>query len=214
MPLTKAKSVSIKYHHSEGNPEFEKQIQTSVSNILIFSKQNGVNLEIGPEFLSEAILYGSKSSFDDFMKSQPDWPKNSDVPPSYVGVGENKKLHVVSWAVYKDIFPQATVGDYEKLITHELVHLYHIAYLKGLENKMGPIWFYEGFACLVAQQFPDEPLPTNEKIKEILESPERGSYKLYSAILHELIRSKSIKDLLDHAHDSDFLKQAEFLLLK
>ncbi|MGZ3774310.1 MAG: hypothetical protein ACXVCN_11365 [Bdellovibrio sp.] len=79
---------------------------------------------------------------------------------------------------------------------------------------MDPIWFYEGFACLVAQQFPNEPLPTKEKIKEILESSERGSYKHYSAILHELIKSKSIKDLLDHAHDSDFSKQVEFLLMK
>lgn len=69
---------------------------------------------------------------------------------------------------------------------------------------MGPIWFYEGFACLVAQQFSDEPLPSNEKIREILASPEHGSYKLYSSILHELLHSMPIKDLLDHAHDSDF----------
>lgn len=212
--MTKDDSVLIKYNKSDRNTEFEKQVQSAIGNIGVFSKQNGLYSEKLPEFVNEAILYGTKEAFDDFMKSQPDWPKNTDVPKSFVGVGESKKFHVVSWKVYKNIFPEATIDDYQRLITHELTHLFHISYLKGKEDNMGPIWFYEGFACLVAHQFSDEPLPTNEKIREILRSPERGNYKLYSSILHELLHTMTVKDLLDHAHDPDFSKKAEGHLLK
>lgn len=212
--MTKDESVSIRYSNSDRDTEFEKQVNGSLVDIFAFSKRNDLSSEKVSEFVNEAILYGTKAAFDDFMKSQPGWQKNRDVPKSFVGGGESKKFHVVSWNVYKNIFPEAAIVDYPKLITHELTHLFHISYLEGKEDNVGPIWFYEGFACLVAQQFLDEPLPSNEKIKDILKSPERGNYKLYASILRKLSHSISLKDLLDGGHNSDFSKIAEGHLLK
>ena len=157
-------------------------------------------------------MYGSTAEFDKAIRMSTGQQKSDSVPETYVGFGQNKKFHIIARSVYKVIFPKDTDRAYLNLVTHELTHLFHIAYLDGHEEKMGPVWFYEGFACLVADQYPGAPPPSREQISKITINPTRGDYQIYVAILRLLAKRKSIRALLAEASEAEFSRDVGALL--
>lgn len=77
---------------------------------------------------------------------------------------------------------------------------------------MGPMWFYEGFACYVAEQYSEAPLPSNSEIEEILKKENRGNYKSYAPMVRKLANAKTIVELLRQARDSNFNKNTKEIL--
>lgn len=205
-------SISIEQVGTNNDSNFQSSLESSVAEILQFSKKNDLGISQPGAFVNRVILYGSKSNFDKMLSSSKDWPKDVPVPKTYVGVGQDKIFHVVSWTAYKAIHPEDQYRDYQKVITHELGHLFHVAYLKGEDDKMGPIWFYEGFACLIADQYPEANLPPKEKVLDILKNPTRGNYKVYAAILRAIVKKRPIAKLLDQAENPKFSEDVENFL--
>jgi hypothetical protein len=100
-------------------------------------------------------------------------------------------------------------GFYEKLITHELSHVFHILILNGDEDKMIPIWFFEGFPVTVAKQLEFfEWSPTKDQAFLVMEEPSRGDYRQYGWLVRQLLKKHDIKTLVSRAGDKDFNKWA------
>ncbi len=200
--FAKVVTVKVNFHETKRDPKVERELIGAVNQILEFSNSNHLGVKKSEQFIAEADVYGSKFSFDKFIEASPNWKAGVKVPATYVGIGEKKKLFVVSWPVYQGIHPNDSRHEYGKLIVHESAHLFHVAYLKGDEEKMGPMWFFEGFACFVADQYREAVLPRN--FASVINTSERGNYKDYVAIFSELRKKYSVRELLDKAHDKDF----------
>ncbi len=156
-----------------------------------------------PQLIQEVEVYSSKSSFDaKFMESSNG--KLSSIPKTYLGVADKKTLRVVSWPVYKTVHPNHSKLDYEKLLSHEIAHQLHIALLGGDEDAMGPLWFFEGFAVVAANQYEDAKAPDLEKLKAVILNPARGKYEDYGALVRKLNRTYSLSTLVDMAKKPDF----------
>ncbi len=194
--------VSIKFKGMKSDFKIEHDIKGAIAQILEFSRSKQLDVRTSEQFITKATVYDSKSSFDKFIEASPGWKTGSKVPATYVGFGEKKEFFVVSWKAYQEIHPNDSRKEYEKLIVHEIAHLFHAAYLKGDEDKMGPVWFYEGFACVVAGQYPDASLP--QDFASVINAQNRASYKDYVAIFRELLKKYSIRELLDKANDKNF----------
>jgi hypothetical protein len=194
----------VRYVDSTLDEDFKKRLDDSIAKLLEFSEQEELGVRNVSAFVKEVVLYGSKTSFDSMITSSPGWPKGNPVPANYVGMGEKGIFHVVSWPVYKQIHPTDSVEDYQKLLTHELGHLLHIAALNGNEDDMGPLWFFEGLACLMADQYLDSKLPDHLKIESIIKSTERNNYQDYVSIVRVVNRKKSVRELIQLAKNKSF----------
>lgn len=195
-------SVTVNFQEMKSDTEIEKEINNAVNQILKFSRTNNLEIQKSEQFITKATVYGTKSSFDKFIETSPDWKTGAKVPATYVGFGEKKEFFVVSWSSYQAVHPADTREEYRKLLIHEIAHLFHSAYLNGSDDKMGPVWFYEGFACFAANQYQGAVLPKNFDL--VINAPDRGSYRDYVAIFRELRKKHSVHDLLDKAHTKDF----------
>lgn len=194
--------LTVSFQGMKSDTKIEGEIKDAVDQILEFSHSNQLGIRTGEPFITKATVYGTKSSFDSFIEASPGWKAGAKVPATYVGFGEKRALFVISWTAYQGVHPSDSHSEYEKLIVHEIAHLFHAAYLKNNEDKMGPVWFYEGFACVVADQYKDATLPKD--FASVINSPERASYRDYVAIIRKLRKKYSVRELLDKASDKNF----------
>jgi hypothetical protein len=99
-------------------------------------------------------------------------------------------------------------SEYIKLIAHELAHEYHIFLLDGNENDMGPIWFYEGFATAVANQYEDQDkIYSKEKIKEVILTNDRNSYVVYRRLFEIIEKHFDMAYILRAINDPHFVNR-------
>lgn len=211
--VMKAELTTIQYISTNEDLEFKMHLTESIALLLDFSKRENLGVKSVDSFVTKVVLYKTKTDFDKMLSASPGWPKNTLVPKTYVGVGEAKTFHVVSWDAYKEIHPSDSIDDYKKLLVHELAHLLHIAVLDGKEDEMGPTWFFEGFACYAAGQYPAANLPQKEELRQIFKESNRGNYQKYSAIFHLLSKRISTKELLTKARTPDGIESIEQLVL-
>jgi hypothetical protein len=89
---------------------------------------------------------------------------------------------------------------------HELAHRLHVRLVDGHEDRMGPMWFWEGFATYVADQFPGNKPLTEAQMQQVVEAKERGSYRKYNAVFNHYLKQKnvSLADFVKHAGEPDF----------
>lgn len=161
--------------------------------------------------INSVEIFATKLAFDKKI-IQLSEGQMTTVPKTYVGVADKKVLRVVSWSEYKKVHTQDSLIEYEKLLTHEMAHQLHIELLNGDENLMGPVWFFEGFAVIAADQYSDFQMTDRKKVVEIIQSPSRGDYKAYGAILREIVKSKTLPELVEMAKSSEFNSKVLALL--
>lgn len=91
------------------------------------------------------------------------------------------------------------------MLAHEIAHRLHVRILRGDEEAMGPVWFFEGFAIYAAEQFREttSELRTTE-IEEILSNSERSSYRKYSEVFRFFAKRLSVTDMIEHAAKEGF----------
>jgi hypothetical protein len=152
-------------------------------------------------------VYADKASFDQNLLEICGLDTNIELPATYCAALEQGVLLSVSPELYRTLFPE---GDeeyaFEKLLTHEMAHRLHIRILKGDENAMGPVWFYEGFALYAAGQFEkNAPELNTTEIWDIVNDPERGSYKNYASVFQYFAGKASIHQLVENAAKDEFL---------
>lgn len=188
---------------SVSGPEFEKSFANAKNRLTVFAKENGwESLIDAKSFIEKVEVFPTKGEFDNALKTLSNGQMKS-VPKNFVAVMDNRILRVVSWKTYQQVHPSETLQDYEKLLTHEMAHQLHVDILKGNENKMGPVWFYEGFAVLAAQQY--ESFKADSKsMSEAISNAERGNYKVYGSILRKILKTKSLSTLVEEASKANF----------
>lgn len=90
-------------------------------------------------------------------------------------------------------------------MAHELAHRLHIRLVDGNEEKMGPIWFWEGFATYAAGQFEEDTVTlTDLEIEAILAEPKRGDYRQYNRVLKHFLGRAPLPELMRRASLPDF----------
>lgn len=194
--------LKVDFQGTKSDPEIESEIQSAVQKVLEFSRANELGIDKSDQFITKATVFETKVNFDNFIKATPEWKAGAIVPANYAGFGEKKEFFVVAWPAYQMIHPKDSRKEYQRLLVHEIAHLLHSAFLQGHDDKMGPVWFYEGFACYVADQYKDAAVPRD--IGSVVSSPDRGSYRDYAAIFRGLRTKHPVRELLDKASTQDF----------
>lgn len=100
----------------------------------------------------------------------------------------------------------STHDDWTRALAHEIVHQLHVRILNGDETRMGPQWFYEGFATLGSGQMLGQSLEVrdlNEALR-LTEATGRGSYASYAAALRYFAARIPLPQLVEHAGLPDF----------
>jgi hypothetical protein len=94
-------------------------------------------------------------------------------------------------------------SPWTRLLAHEMSHQLHVR-LVGSEKKMGPQWFYEGFAMHVAGQLFAKTVSTAHEAKDAIRAKSRGSYARYVAAFEFFLEHIDLNEMLEHASKRDF----------
>lgn len=158
-------------------------------------------------FYRSVEIFDDKGAFDARMRELGHMPAGTKLPPTYTAALEEEVLIAVSPELYAAAFPDGVEpGAYEKLFTHELAHRLHVRLVDDREDEMGPIWFFEGFAVLAAEQFSLDPVAADhDALWQTFRLTERGSYRTYGRAMRELVRRTSLPALVAHARRADLL---------
>jgi hypothetical protein len=157
-------------------------------------------------FFDRAEIYDSKEAFDRALAKIAGATEQIEFPKTYSAALENRVLMAVSPALYSENYPEGVEeGSYEKLLAHEIAHRLHIRILKGNEDAMGPIWFFEGFAIYAADQFSQDRSPlASAEIRSIISASARASYRSYGTLFRYLTSRASVEELIEHTRKADF----------
>lgn len=195
--------------------EFLLNINNALSDIDSFSENNGWKELCIEDFMDSVMIFSDKEIFNKTLLKKAGADTSMKLPDTYCAALENRILFAVIPEFYAKAYPEgAETGSYEKLLTHEIAHRLHVRILNGDENAMGPIWFYEGFAMYAANQFASSDLVlTKEEMINLMNDPERGSYKKYNYIFRYFVSKIPLKELISKAKNKDFneelIKQIE-----
>jgi hypothetical protein len=186
--------------------EFLLNIKNALSNIGSFSEINGWKELCVEDFMDSVMIFDKKEKFNETLLNLTNTDKSVKLPDTYCAALENRTLLAVTPEYYSKVYPEGIENkSFEKLITHEIAHRLHIRILNGDEEAMGPIWFYEGFAMYAANQFTDSDVVlTKKEIIDLMNDPERGSYKKYSYIFRYFVGKIPLKELVSKAKNKDF----------
>ncbi len=191
------------YIGSSSKEQFQDTYTRASKRLSLFYSNHKLDNNTDSTHLIEKVeIYSNKNTFDKKL-IQLSQGKMTSVPKTFVGLSDKKILRVVSWPVYKEIHPNDSLEDYEKVLTHEIAHQLHVRLLNGKESLMGPIWFFEGFAVLAANQYEDFEVNDSDKIEVVL-NPERGNYKSYGSVMRKLVKLKPLSELIKMTKDPKF----------
>ncbi|MBI5883179.1 MAG: hypothetical protein HZB91_08750 [Elusimicrobia bacterium] len=171
-----------------------------------FADRNGWADLVKDRFADQAEIFNDKAEFDAALIRLTGADPSTKLPKTYSAALEKGVFLSVSPRLYQENYPQGSEdGAFEKLVAHEMAHRLHIRILKGDEDAMGPIWFYEGFAIHAAGQFETLPIRLSpEEIQEVVDSATRGSYAKYGAAFRHFLEKAPIQELVKRAGGKDF----------
>ncbi|TFG18774.1 MAG: hypothetical protein EU530_08190 [Promethearchaeota archaeon] len=196
----------LPYSVSNQKEQYYQYFWDARNRIIEFTKKHNWSYYTTEPFIKHARIFDKKSDFDDELVKIFNLEPETVIPPTYCAILEKESLYIVTPEIYHSIYPEGhEIDSYVKLIVHEIAHHLHIRLLLGNEDSMGPIWFYEGFAIYVADQFSKiKNSLSNSEIKSILFDLQRTSYKKYK-MLFEIVTGKIPLDkLVQKAKERDF----------
>jgi hypothetical protein len=114
-------------------------------------------------------------------------------------------LVLVTPEEYRRVQPDyaAVDGAYRRLIAHEIAHRLHVSILRGDDDAMGPVWFYEGFAVVASGDLRTTPVSVTQAW-EATQAKGPGSYRSYAAALRCFMGQVRIEELVARAGRPDF----------
>ena len=182
----------------EQRAELRNVLRDAQRRLVRFAATHGWIAHLDEPFATGARIFGTKAGFDRAVIALTGAPAATILPRSYSAALEGGVLIGVSPALYAANTPQGgEKGEYEKLVTHEFAHRLHIRLLDGHEDDMGPMWFFEGFACYAAGQFSgDLAEPDRALLEKVLGATRRGSYAEYAKVFRLFARKVSLADLI------------------
>ncbi|HBS89048.1 MAG: hypothetical protein A2W91_06705 [Bacteroidetes bacterium GWF2_38_335] len=194
--------------------ELQTYVNNAKINISNFSKKYGWQDLMKEDFMDSVIIFDNKNDFNIALLKLAGADTTMSLPDTYCAALEKRTLLSVSPEFYSKVFPEGIEEkSFEKLLTHEIAHRLHVRILKGDEEAMGPIWFYEGFAMFVANQFSESDIIlSQEEIIKIMKDPDRGSYVKYNYIFRYFAEKIPLKELISKAKNEDFNDELILLL--
>lgn len=194
--------------------EFQGYVNAARINVRNFAEKSGWKDLVKDEFMDSVIIFDNKNNFNRTLLKLAGADTSINLPDTYCAALEKRTLVSVSPEIYSNVYPEGIEeNSFEKLLTHEVAHRLHVRILQGDEEAMGPIWFYEGFATYVANQFSESNITlSKDEMIRIMEDPDRGSYIKYNYIFRYFINMISLKELILKAKNENFNKELIKLL--
>jgi hypothetical protein len=191
--------------------ELRSALRDAQRRLVRFAATHGWLAHVEMPFATEARIFGTKAGFDRDVIALTGAPPATILPKSYSAALEGDVLVSVSPALYAANTPQgAQTGEFEKLLTHEFAHRLHIRLLDGHEDDMGPMWFFEGFACYAAGQFSDDLTePDKALLGKVLGATSRGGYAEYAKVFRFFARKVALPDLIAEPRKPTFASWAK-----
>jgi hypothetical protein len=186
--------------------EFQNSIDAAKENIKSFAAKYTWSKLTENEFVDSVMIFDNKDKFDFTLLKLITADTLLEIPETYCAALENRVLISVTPEYYSKVYPEGIEEkSFEKLLTHEIAHRLHIRILNGNEEAMGPIWFYEGFAIYVADQFSKSDLTLSKnEIIDVMKNPERGSYLKYNYIFRYFVKRIPLDELIRSAKGENF----------
>ena len=141
---------------------------------------------------------------------------SEQIPDTFCGTPDGTTLYMVTEDIADPILRELYLSipwrggvEYFECVKHEITHMAHERWAiarKGTSDAMGPTWFFESLAILVAGQFPTlaEEAPLEPRIlNEILERSEHEqiSYTEFARVGYSLARSFDLRQMIKAAAD-------------
>lgn len=188
--------------------QFEHTLLGAQRRIVRFAERYGWKSLVMESFFDRAEIFDVKADFDKAIVVVAGLPVSTVLPKTYSAVLECRVLMAVSPELYAGNYPEGIEEDsYEKLLAHEIAHRLHIRILNGDEGRMGPTWFFEGFAIYAVEQFKESTCkPSATEIHEILSSSKRGSYRKYNDVFRFFAEKVALPEMIEHAAKEGFLE--------
>jgi hypothetical protein len=186
--------------------ELMKQILAADGRIKTFAMEHNWQAFVNPPLVKSLRVLSSKASFDEAVLSAFNLDNSTNIPKTAVAVVAGEELLMIPPEIYMELYPQGHEKDYYlKLIVHELAHVLHIRILNGDEEKMGPKWFYEGFALYAANQFAGSKSELSmDEIREVILSDKDECYKTYKEVIEKVLEKTELAKLVERAGEADF----------
>lgn len=186
----------------------KRSITAAVDRIHAFAREQRWEDLTREPFFDAVRIFDDKAAFDAFLLATTGMDPGTKLPAEFCAALEERILIAVSPEMYDAVYPDGREpGSYAKLLAHEIAHRLHIRILKGDEEAMGPVWFYEGFAIYAADQMND---PTyrlsDDELWHIVENPNRGSYKKYGAVIRQFLKKTTIKEMVERAGKDSYTR--------
>jgi hypothetical protein len=134
-------------------------------------------------------------------------PDDAPLPTAgLAGALEQGVLYAVTPEVYARVQPRygTAPGAYARLLAHEMAHRLHIAVLDGDEERMGPAWFYEGFAVVASGDLVGLEAATADDLWWHVRAEGAGAYAHYAAALRFLAARTPLPELMARAGEAGF----------
>lgn len=189
--------------------EFRYYFFEAQKHLLAFASKNGWADLMATPMVRQVEIYDTKDGWDQRLREFYGKEVPAVIPKTYSATIEHEILFSVSPEVYQANFPEGRKepNAFVKLMTHELAHRLHVRICKGDENKMGPIWFFEGFAVYAADQLNfDKPALSDKEIWQIVDAKDRGSYMKYNVVFRHFLEGSSLSDYVKRAGEPEFIK--------
>jgi hypothetical protein len=181
-------------------PALEATIHKAFERLGAFADRHGFAQHLGPDFIKAVRVYGTEAAFEQAVTTVTGYPSSDG------GKVIARTLFVASPELSKPLTYEADSPQaWEKLITHELAHQLHLDLVDQDRKRLGPVWFYEGFAAVAADQFaPDLPVLSRETRQHILFEKRRGSFRPYEAMVRYYLTGATMAELVQHGGQADF----------
>ena len=141
---------------------------------------------------------------------------SEQIPDTFCGTPDGTTLYMVTEDIAEPILrklypsiPWRGGVEYFECVKHEITHMTHERWAiewRGTSDAMGPTWFFESLAILVAEQFPtlaeEGPLEPGV-LNEILERSEHEqiSYTEFARVAYSLARAFDLQQMIEAAAD-------------
>lgn len=180
--------------------------RTSIGIVRSFAGRHGWESLAAEPFMDSVMIFGDKRDFDRTLLSLVGADTSTRIPAGYCAALELRTLVAVTPEFYARVYPEGVEeGSYAKLMAHEMSHRLHIRILKGDEEAMGPIWFFEGFAVHAADQFAGQKRELGlDDIRRITDCPDRGDYRDYRLVLEHYLKKAPLHELIARAGGKGF----------
>lgn len=195
-------------HLKRKRDEMERLYMDAQKRVLRFAQDHGWDDLMDSPFMDSVEIHADKEDFDRRIKELCGVDMETVLPKTYSAGLEGRVLIAVSPEIYFENYPDGREDKaMEKLLAHEIAHRLHVRILDGDEDAMGPVWFFEGFAINVVDQFEGKDITiAHEEMWRMMEDPNRGSYKKYCAIFRHFLKLAPLHELVEKAGDADFHK--------